>query len=152
MARLYSVNTGVVSLSASATKSLWLLDPVADGFEIMEFGVSFDANASNTPIQVDLYIVTSLGSPAGSTGTVQSINGAPTADTTALTALTTEPTTKVLLPSYYVQPFGGILDIQSPLDLGIEGIGAGDRIGLQVVTPSSLWTSPHAVGFVYFKE
>jgi len=151
MARRYSVATGVVALSAGATKSLWLLDPVAKGFTVIQWGVSFNASASSVPIQVDLYVVTSLGTPAGTTGVEQAIDGnAVTADTTSLTALTTEPTTKVLIESYYVQPFGGLFTLQYPLGREPVGIGAGDRIGLQCVTPASV--SPSAIGFVYFEE
>src|SRR5487761_2476555 len=141
--KLYSVNFGAIALSASATKSLWLLDPVTNPFAIVEFGVSFNASASSAPVQVDLYVVTSLGTPAGTTTVA--------ATTTSLTALTTEPTTKVLIQSWYVQPFGGLLEIQYPLGReGASAIGAGNRIGLQCVTPAAV--TPTAVGHVWFEE
>ncbi len=150
MARLYSVNTGVITLSASATKSVWLLDPVADGFVITEFALSGNDSALSVPVQIALYIVTSLGTPAGTTGVVQGIGTAITADTTALTALTTEPTTKVNLASWYAQPLGVMVDKQFPLGREIVGLGAGDHIGLQVVTPAGV--TPSVVGHVWFEE
>ena len=150
--KLYSVNFGAIALSASATKSLWLLDPVTNPFAIVEFGVSFNASASSAPVQVDLYVVTSLGTPAGTTGTERALGSTTVAaTTTSLTALTTEPTTKVLIQSWYVQPFGGLLEIQYPLGReGASAIGAGNRIGLQCVTPAAV--TPTAVGHVWFEE
>lgn len=153
---IYSVQTGSVALSASATKSLWLLDPAGGGFSIVEFNVTFDSAAPTTAVRVDLYQVSSVGSAAGSTGTIvkwTDVNiGA--AATTALTALTTEPTTVAILASWFIQPCGGC--IPSPqYPLGREvGAGAGlattNRIGLRCVTPAGV--TPNCVSYVAFDE
>lgn len=150
--KLYSVSLGSIALAASATKSLWLLDPVTNPFTIVEFGLSFNASASSAPIQVDLYIATTLGTPAGTTGVERALGSTTVAaTTTSLLNLTTEPTTKALIMSWFVQPFGGLLEIQFPLGReGASAIGAGNHIGLQCVTPASV--SPSAVGHVWFEE
>lgn len=155
-ASIYSVQTGSVALSASATKSLWLLDPVSNGFSIVEFNVTFDAATPSAAVRVDLYQVSSVGSAAGSTGTVikwTDVNiGAAT--TTALTALTTEPTTVAVIASWFVQPCGGC--IPSPqYPLGREvGAGAGlattNRLGLRCVTPAGV--TPNACAYVAWAE
>lgn len=150
--RRYSVAFSI-SLSASATKSLWLLDPVADGFTITEFAVSGDLSALSVPCQVDLYVATTLGSPAGTTTTPFALGPSSvgiTADTTALTSLTTEPTTKQLIASWYAQPIDKMIDKQYPLGREYESLGAGNRVGLQVVTPSGV--APTVVGHVWFEE
>lgn len=150
--KLYSVQVPSTALTASATKTLWLLDPVTNPFTVVEFGISFNASSSSVPVQVDLYIATTLGTPAGTTGTEHALGSTTVAaTTTSLIALTTEPTTKALIASWFVQPFGGLLEIQYPLGReGASAIGAGNRIGLQCVTPASV--SPSAVGHVWFEE
>jgi hypothetical protein len=153
--KLYSVNSGAVSLSGGATKSLWLLDPVTAPFSIVEFGVSFNASVSTVPVEVDLYIAASVGSAAGTSASVYALGSTTvSATTTALSSLSTEPSTKYLVQSWYVQPFGGILDIQYPLGReGMSAIGGStttDRIGLQVTTPSGV--APSAISYVWFEE
>ncbi len=150
--KLYAVSIGTIALSASATKSLWLLDPVTNPFTVVEFGVSFNGSAASVPVQVDLYIATAVGTPAGTTGVEQALGSTTVAaTTTSLINLTTEPTTKALIASWFVQPFGGVLEIQFPLGReGASAIGAGNRIGLQAVTPAGV--SPSVVGHVWFEE
>ena len=151
---LYSIATGSVALSASATKSLWLLDPVTNGFSIVEFGISFDGSAAATAIRVDLYQVSTIGSPAGTTATVNkwTDTNIGAATTTGLTALTAEPTTVAVLANWFVTPFSGLLEIQYPLGREV-GAGAGlttNRLGLRAVTPSGV--SPNCVSHVIWQE
>lgn len=151
--RLYSVEFSGFSVAASSTKSCWLLDPVADGFTIVEFSVSGNLGALSVPVQVDLYIATTLGSPTGTSTTPYALNPLSvgiTADTTALTALTAEPTTKQLIASWYAQPIDKMIDKQYPLQREITQLGAGLRVGLQVVTPSGV--APTLVGHVWIAE
>ena len=151
---VYSVSMVSTSLSASATKSLWLLDPVTNPITIVEWGVSFDQSSSSTAIEVDLYVVTSIGAPAGtSTTPVKWLDqNSPVATTTALTALSAEPTTVSILASYFIQPFGGTWTVQYPLQRE-PGTAAGattNRVGLRVVTPVGV--TPHALSYVVFEE
>lgn len=150
----YTVATGSVALSASATKSLWLLDPVTEPFTICEFGLSFDSVSPATAIRVDLYCVTNVGSAAGSSGTVNNWQDqrGPNNTTTALTNLTTEPTGVDILSQWFVQPFGGCLVIQYPLqrEPGTAATATTNRLGLRCVTPSG--TSCNSVSYVVFEE
>ena len=153
--QLYAVSSGVVTLSAGSTQSVWLLDPVTNPFTIVEFGVSFQASVSSVPIQVNLYIAASVGSAAGIGASVRALGSTTVAaTTTAIASLSVEPATKYLIQSWYVQPFGGILDIQFPLGReGLSAIGGNtttDRIGLQCVTPAGV--NPSAVSYVWFEE
>jgi hypothetical protein len=151
---LYSIATGSIALSASATKSLWLLDPVTNGFSITEIGVSFDGSAAATAVRIDLYQVSSIGSPAGTTATVNKFvdTNIGAATTTGLTALSAEPTTVAVLQNWFLTPFSGLLEIQYPL--GREpGAGAGlttNRLGLRAVTPSGV--TPNVVSHVVWQE
>lgn len=151
---LYSVQTGSVALSASATKSLWLLNPVTNPITICEFSVSSDGSSAQTAVRVDLYVATTIGSPAGTAGTVAkwSDQSLPAATTTALTALTAEPTTVTVLWSWFLTPFGGLLDIQYPLgrEPGTAGGATTNRLGLRCVTPAAV--APNVVADVLISE
>ena len=156
--KLYSVDNGAWGLNAGASGSVqtvWMLDPVTNPFCIVEFGVSFNASVSSVPIEVDLYIAASVGSAAGVGASVRVLGSTTVAaTTTALANLTTEPTTKYIIQSWYVQPFGGILDIEYPLGReGLSAIGGNtttDRIGLQCVSPSGVTVS--VLSYVWFEE
>lgn len=149
---IYSIQTGSVALSASATKSMWLANPAGDGFVPVQIGISFDSSAAATAPRVDLYRVTSLGAPVGTTATIVKYNdpNSGTATTTGLTALTTEPTTVEILESYFVQPAGGLFTIQYPLGREPGAVAAGNRIGLRVTTAASV--TPNCVSFLLFQE
>lgn len=148
----YTVTTGKVTLTAAATKSLWLLNPVTNPIRIAEIAVSFDGSTSAQGIQVDLYRVVTIGSAAGATGTVSvyTDDNTPAATTTALTALTTEPTTVTVLKQWMISPFGGLLIQQEVLDRELGAKSAGARIGLRYTTASGV--SPNAVAHVIFVE
>ena len=148
MAR-YTMRTGSVALTAASTKSLILLNPVSSEVTLTEFAVSFDGSVAAASVGLEIYRVTTLGSPAGTTGTVvQTFQGLPAAATTGLTALTTEPTTVEVMKEWFLTPFGGTLHIQSPL--GREVINTTSRLGLRYITPTGV--SPNARAFFEWEE
>lgn len=149
----YTVQSGSVALSASATKSLWLLNPATVDFCLTELSISFDPAAASVAPRVDLYRVTTIGSPTGTTAVFVKVNNpdGAAAVSTGLTALTAEPTTVEIIKSWFVQPAGGLFVLQHPL--GREPVGAktnGNRIGLRVVTPASV--TPNAIGYAEIEE
>lgn len=151
---LYGTRTvGTVTLVAAATKSLWLLNPVTDFFVLAQFAFSFNATASSATVAVELYRTTTLGAPAGTTATFTKVNrvgdaAAPT--TTGLVNLTTEPTAVEILADWEIQPFGGALDLQYPLQREPIAASAGQRIGLRCVTPAA--TTPGVRSYVWIDE
>lgn len=150
---LYSTRTGSTAMTASSTKSLWLLNPVTDFFVLAEFGVALDASAAAAGVGIELYRTTTLGSPAGTTATFSKVNrvgDAATPTTTGLVNLTTEPTAAEVLADWFIQPFGGVLDIQYPLQREPLGASAGQRIGLRYVTPASV--TPNYRSYVWLDE
>lgn len=153
--KLYAVDNGAFTLTGGSTQTVWLLNPVTNPFSIVEFGISFSASVSSAPIQVDLYLAASVGSASGGSGSVRAMGSTTTAaTTTAGVNFTTEPPTKNILQSWYVQPFGGIIDVQYPL--GREGLSAvggattNGRYGLQCTTPSGVVCN--ALSYVWFEE
>lgn len=150
---IYGVRTGALTLTASATKSLWLLNPAADFFVLAQFGVALDASAAAAGVAFELYRTTTLGSPTGTTATVVKVNrvgDAGTATTTGLTALTAEPTAVEVLAEWYVQPFGGVLDMQYPLQREPLAAAAGQRIGLRYTTPAAV--TPNCRSYAWIDE
>jgi hypothetical protein len=148
----YSVKTGAVALSASATKSLILLNPVTYPTDLYELGISFDGSAAATGVAVELYRVTTIGSPAGTTGTVVKVEpgSAPTTAATALTALSAEPTTVEVLQEWYVTPFGGLFVVQFPLGREPRGIATDKRLGIRAITPTGV--TPNCRAYFVWEE
>jgi hypothetical protein len=149
---LYTVTTGKVVLTAAATKTLILVNPATVAVKLRKVVVSLDASAAAAGVQFDLVRATTLGSPAGTSTTPQQTDerdGAATS--TALTVLTTEPTTYAVIDSEYLQPLGGLLPDWQPF--GAEGLVtklAGQRIGLRYTTPSGV--TPDCVATFYIEE
>lgn len=148
----YTVQTGSVALAAAATQSLWLIAPASADYVLTEISVSFDTPNAATGIRVDLYRTTTLGTPAGTTGVLVPSNNADgrAALSTALTALSAEPTAVQIIKSWFV-PQSGLLVLQQPL--GREPNGAftnAGRLGLRCVTPAAV--SPHAVSYAEIEE
>jgi hypothetical protein len=136
---LYAVTTGKVTLTASATKSLVLVNPATPAFKVRQLEVSMDASAAAAGVEFDLYRTSTVGSPAGSAATpAQADERDIAAQSTALTALTTEPTAVTVIASYYLQPFGGVLVVPFPYGAEVIGKGGGNRIGVRYVTPSGV--------------
>lgn len=151
MGAQFSVNTGKITLTASATKSLILLDPVTNQFVLTEISVSLDASAAAAGVQIDLYRTNTLGTPAGTTAVLNKLDpNSQAATTTGLTALTTEPTSIFILDSWYLQPLGGLIVVQYPLGREPLAAAAGARLGLQYATPASV--TPDCVATVWFEE
>lgn len=149
----YSTRTGSVALTASSTKSLWLLNPAGDLFVLAELAISFDASATSAGVGIELYRTTTLGTPAGTTAVfskIHPVGDAANPTTTGLTALTAEPTAVEVLADWYIQPFGGALDLQYPLGREPMAAAAGQRIGLRYVTPASV--TPNCRSYVWFNE
>ncbi|WP_019059952.1 hypothetical protein [Streptomyces prunicolor] len=148
----YTVTTAKITLTASATKSLILLAPGTPGLRLTELGVSFDGSSALTGVQIDLYRVATLGSPAGSSATPAKLtdDSTPAATATALTALSTEPTSVTILRSWMVSPFGGLLALQEVLDREVGAITSGARLGLRYTTAASV--TPGCVAYMGFTE
>jgi hypothetical protein len=147
----FVMTTGKITLTAAATKSLWLLNPVTNQASLIQIDVSMDASSVVAGVQLDLYIVTTIGSAAGTTGTVNKINSTTqAATTTGLTNLTVEPTAVNVLASWYLQPVGGLYTIQFPLGREPLLTAAGARWGFRAITPASV--SPDVISNVWWEE
>lgn len=144
MAGLYVVRDSR-ALVANTTKSLILVAPAANrAFRISEVSFSIGAIAADDSVAVELYVVTSLGSAAGTSFTPLAIkrSRSDTFEGTALINLTTEPTTVEVMKDWEVQPFGGLAVIQYPLGREPESaVGTANRWGLRYVNPTGGSTS-----------
>lgn len=152
---LYSVRdaNSPITLTAAATKSLWLLNPVGDFFLLAQLGVSLDASAAAAGVRFELYRVTTIGTPTGTAATPVRVNRsteAAASATTALTELTAEPTAVEVMAEWYLQPFGGLLDLQYPLGREPLSPAAGARMGLRYITPAAV--TPNCAAYVWFDE
>lgn len=153
MARSYTVYTSSVTLTGAATKTLILLNPAAAAIVLVEFGISFDNVTTNAePVLVELVRATTLGSPAGTTGTLVPTDEAFEASvSTALTALSAEPTTYAKIAGWYVQPNSGIVIKQDPLGRELARTkAAGQRIGIRYTTATGV--TPKAVAYTVHEE
>jgi hypothetical protein len=148
----YSVSTGKITLTASATKTAILLNPVLNKVKIYGIDISLDGSGGATSVLFDLYKVTTIGSAAGTTGVLNSLDATDltAATTTAKTALTVEPTTVVVYKSWYVTPFGGLFPLQMPLGREIVMAGGGANWGIRWTTAASV--TPDLVINVDFEE
>ena len=141
---LCSLVAGSIALSASTTKHLWLLNsPATTGRAIKptRLHLGFDGSAAVPSITWQLYRVTTLGSPVGSTGTIVKY-GDPTnpntPPTTALINLTTPPTAFEILEENFLTPFGGTMIIDFPDGKEPMGVASGQRMGLLVIVPAGV--------------
>lgn len=145
---IYTINAQG-ALTANATKSLLLLNPVPKVL-LTHLDVSIDGSASAKGVRFDLYRVTTLGSAAGTSQTPKKAyepDGASAA--TALINLSTEPTAVDVLQSWYLQPFGGVLIVDAVLDHEIGAAAAGARLGLRYVNPAGGSTDNYQVGLFW---
>jgi hypothetical protein len=151
MGAQFSTTAGAVTLTASATKSLILLNPVTNRAVITEVSISLNLGTAGTAVQFDLYRVVTIGSAAGTTGTQNVLDPASqAATTTSLTSLTVEPTTVVVLDSWDVQELGGLMVVQYPLGREPVLAAAGARVGIRYTTAAS--TTPSCVSTIWFEE
>ncbi len=147
---LYVVRTGELTLAESVTKSLILLNPVANIVKLRQLDVSLAATAAQEEILFQLYRVETIGAPAGTAAAIQpGEEWAPATATTALTALTAEPTAVKIIADYLVQPLGGIISIPFPFGAEIAAKAAGARLGLQYKSKTS---KPVAACNLWFEE
>jgi hypothetical protein len=148
---LYVVSTGKVTLTAAATKSLILLNPPAQEVTLRKITISLDGSSAAAGVQFDLYRVSTLGTPAGTTATPALTDERDVASqSSALTALTTEPTAVTVIDSVYLQPLGGLLPDWQPFGAEPMIKGGGNRLGLRYVTPASV--SPDCLASFWFDE
>lgn len=152
MSALYTVSTGKVTLTAAATKSLILLAPGANvRVKLRAVTISLDASAAAAGVQFDLCRATTLGSPTGTTGTVVLTDEQDSAaQSTALTALTAEPTTYAIIDSIYLQPLGGAYKDWFPYGAEVATKQGGQRIGLRYTTAASV--TPDCIATFWFEE
>lgn len=151
MGAQYSVPAAITTLTAASTKSLILLNPATNRAVLTEVSISLNGSAAGTAVQFDLYRVTTLGSPTGTSTTALLLDPATqAATTTALTVLTAEPTTVSVLDSWQVQELGGLFVIQYPLGREPVLAAAGARVGIRYTTASA--TTPTCACTVWFEE
>jgi hypothetical protein len=55
-----------------------------------------------------------------------------------------------VLADWFIQPFGGLFDVQYPLQREPLSAAAGQRIGLRYVTPAAV--TPNCRAYVWFDE
>jgi hypothetical protein len=116
-------------------------------------GISFDGTTTQAAFRVELYRVTTLGSPAGTSFTPRKMApGSNAAQWTALTALTTEPTATEALRHWYITPQSGLVILQFPLGREFMAEGGQARIGLKVISPASGVTTVNAIGYLEHEE
>ncbi len=152
MGTRFTIPSTPVALSASATKSLILADAGTNELYLREIGIGFDASAAGQSVRVELYRVTTIGTPTGtSTTPIKKEEGTGAADATSLTNLTAEPTAVEVLKVWYVPPNGGELVLQNPLgDEEVQRTATDGRLGLRVVTPTGV--TPNAVAYFEIEE
>lgn len=139
------------ALTAASTKSLILLNPSGPQIKLRKVAVSLDASAAAAGVQFDIYRTSTLGTPAGSTGTlVQADVSTQAATTASLINLSAEPTSVTVLSSFFVQPLGGFYADWFPFGAEFIGAAAGARIGLRYTTPAGV--SPDCLAELWFEE
>lgn len=134
---LYSMPSGKVStgaIAAAGVKSLILLNPVTDVGRLCELWLSLGAASEQADVAFEVYRTTTLGSPAGTTGTAVKYNPNDAAPSwTGLVNLTTEPTAVEVLAGGYIPAQKGLLVVQWPLGREPIGAAAGARLGVRIV-------------------
>lgn len=154
---LLGCSSGAIALSASTTKHMWLLSSPATTGKIIKptkIHLGFDGSSALPSIRWQLYRVTTLGSPAGTTGTIvkygEAATSANTPVTTALVNLTTGPTAFEILEENYLTPFGGTLIMDFPDGKEPWGPASGNRLGFCVIVPSGV--AVNGLSSVVFNE
>lgn len=153
MSSVFSIESSAVALSSASTKSLFLIDAGVNEYELIEFGVGFDAEADVAAVRCELYRVTTIGSPTGTSTTPKKVKEASgAADATSLTNLTAEPSAvEIIGGPWYVRPDGGQLVIQYPLgDEPTQRTATDGRIGLRAITATNV--TPNAVSYARIRE
>jgi hypothetical protein len=151
MASGYTVQTGKTACTGNATKTMWLIAPGANvGFVLTEVAAAFDGAAAQQAILVELYRTTTVGSPAGTTGTAvkRSDEQADTVQSSSLVNLSAEPTAVEILRSWMIPPNGGALVEQFPLGREPRAKAGGGRIGMRYTTATGVTPNYESYGEV----
>ena len=150
--RIGKVSTGAIA--AGGVKSAWLLNPVTHRGKLQEVWLSFGAVAAQPDIAFELYRVTSLGSPAGTTATISQDDPNDDAPVwTALSALTTEPTTVQPIREGHLSVVQGLLVVFFPYVSEIRLDAGGARLGCRVVNDGgAAMTAVNMRGGVVWRE
>lgn len=137
---LYSVNSGVVSLSAATAKTvLQIATPATTRAKVVGFSVSFNSvTASDAPAVVDFLRQTTAGT-GGTSATLAPLDpDAPASQVTGLYDINAaEPTGGNVLWSGYVTPVGGLFvynfaDGEEPI------LDISNRVGIRINSPSAV--------------
>jgi len=141
-------------LVANLTKSVILIPTGSTSyFSIVEIGFSVDSAVAAQAIGVELYAVTTIGSPAGTSFApvlVQRGTGSAAQTGSALINLSTPPSVVEVIKDWFVPPTG-LLVVQFPLGREPQSFPSGQRIGLQYVNPSGGSTSNFRA-YIEFEE
>src|SRR5262245_46756197 len=135
----YTVRTGATALAANSTKSVILIPPASSSyFSITEVGVMvLDTSATLAAVVWELYAVTSLGSPAGTSFTpvlIQRGTGSVAQTGSTLINLSAEATTVEVMKEFATDPKSGLVVIQYPLGREPQSFsGTSNRLGLRYV-------------------
>jgi hypothetical protein len=140
---LFDVPTGPIALTASTTKHLWLLaSPATTGkpIKLTKFHLGFDGASAVPSIRWQIYRVTTIGTPVGTTATPVKYgdSGLLAALTTALTNLSTPPTAYEVLEENYLTPFGGTLIMDFPDGKEPHTAANGQRLGCALIIPAGV--------------
>jgi hypothetical protein len=148
--RLFSAVKAAEELTASNTETLIQVVAAANhGFIVCGWGVAFAGTGVNEePIQIDLIRQTTAGTSASLTLVKWDDSIADSIDSSGLQDFTAEPTAGDVLASTESHPQAGY-EIWYP-----EGkeprVGAADRIGIRVLTPSGV--NPSASVYMVCEE
>lgn len=139
-------------MTAASTKSVILANPTTDGLRLTRVGFSVDGSAAAAGIGVELYRVTTIGSPAGTTATLVKYSdpNSSASGVTGLVNLSAEPTAVEVLEDWFISPFSGLLVIDDPLGREPGAAAAGARIGLRYVSPAAV--SPNYRAYFLYEE
>lgn len=150
---LFVVPIVATALTAEKTKSLILLEPgAAVEVKLRQLDISLGAAAVSEEVQIDIYRVETIGTPAGTGPTAPQLANemGSAAQSKALTILTTEPTAVKVLASYMVQPLGGLFSMPLPYGSEIIAKPGGARLGVRYVTPAGV--APKCLANLWFEE
>lgn len=149
---LYSVTTeGEETTNANPETLLAVLGATTVKARLVEWGVSFDGTtATDAPVIVNLYQVTTSGTSTGATEAKWDRSG-PTAQCTAHHSFTVEPTKGDRLAQYEVHPQGGGLIVQYPLGREPVISDASTGQGIAIVVETAL-SSLNAVAYMVWEE
>ena len=140
MARVYTVTTGSVALTATTAKTVAeITTPSTVTNDWVGIEASFDgATATNVPVKVEL--VSYTGASTGTSFTPLKANGAAQNVASASTAKyndTVEPTGPTVRRTWFVPPTSGVI-VQLPLGREIASMPVSSIYGLRFTAPNNV--------------